>query len=291
MLLPDLSALARWIGRSDPADTMEQAAILPRLQEMKDAVARRHASSGPREYLEAATALTESICEEGGANRPDEVRDIVLRLLSMTEKALREDEAAGAASAAEAPEVPLTRDMVLGEVLVQMGVVDRGDLGRAVQLHVTEGICIGEALIRTGAATQEDIDLGVRMRKELEVSEAEAQTEEPAAALPDVADPSSDTESNPSDEKAELSLSLGVADPTPLTRVNTAGDRLLGEVLVQLGIVEEGDVSRALGIQRATGMRIGEALVEMGVTDWEGIKKAVEVQGRMRHASGFGPTH
>jgi hypothetical protein len=65
-------------------------------------------------------------------------------------------------------------------------------------------------------------------------------------------------------------------------RAEVARGRLLGEVMIQLGIATSEEVEEATRTQHAAGLRLGEALVSSGVATWDQIKKAVAVQRQLR---------
>ena len=60
------------------------------------------------------------------------------------------------------------------------------------------------------------------------------------------------------------------------------GRKLLGQILKQLSGVREGDVQRALELQRQQGGRIGEQLVAMGVCQARDVTRALAVQSGLR---------
>jgi hypothetical protein len=61
-----------------------------------------------------------------------------------------------------------------------------------------------------------------------------------------------------------------------------AEERLLGEIMVQLGMVTKKQLEQALVRQRATDRRIGEALVGLGAATWGQVEEAMAVQRRLR---------
>lgn len=62
------------------------------------------------------------------------------------------------------------------------------------------------------------------------------------------------------------------------------GDKRLGEILIDLGIVSTRVVEEALELQRKKGdpKRIGELLVEEGLVPPEAVERALLIQGRVR---------
>jgi hypothetical protein len=59
-------------------------------------------------------------------------------------------------------------------------------------------------------------------------------------------------------------------------------ERLLGEVMLQLGMVTKKQLEQGLVLQRATDQRIGEALVSLGAATWGQVEQAMAVQRRLR---------
>jgi DNA polymerase III delta prime subunit len=56
----------------------------------------------------------------------------------------------------------------------------------------------------------------------------------------------------------------------------------LGEILVQMLILDAPDVARALKFQEETGCRLGEALVMLGLITQKGLEAALRIQQRKR---------
>ncbi len=71
--------------------------------------------------------------------------------------------------------------------------------------------------------------------------------------------------------------------PTPLS-LRMRNEKLFGEILLQLGFVNDEQLSKGLQLQRATGERIGETLVALGALTWEQVGRACEIQDRLKHA-------
>lgn len=67
--------------------------------------------------------------------------------------------------------------------------------------------------------------------------------------------------------------------------VSAIEERLLGEVMLQLGFITRAQLEQGLVTQRATDQRIGEALVAIGAATWSQVQEAVEVQALLRSAS------
>lgn len=71
-------------------------------------------------------------------------------------------------------------------------------------------------------------------------------------------------------------------DPVIKLDISLADERMLGEVMLQLGFVTQTQLEQALVDQRATDQRIGEALVARGAATWSQVNEAIAVQRRLR---------
>ena len=58
------------------------------------------------------------------------------------------------------------------------------------------------------------------------------------------------------------------------------GERKLGEILLDLGILNKSQLACVLGMQRDTGKRLGELLVDFDLATLEQVKFALEEQRR-----------
>ncbi len=62
-------------------------------------------------------------------------------------------------------------------------------------------------------------------------------------------------------------------------------EKMLGEIMVQLGFITPPQLAKGLVTQRATDQRIGEALVSIGAATWDQVRQSVAVQERLRDAT------
>jgi hypothetical protein len=69
------------------------------------------------------------------------------------------------------------------------------------------------------------------------------------------------------------------------TGLKLMGEVLLGEVLIERGVITRRQLERALDVQKQSGLRIGEALVKIGAATIEHIEHALRVQGHDRKFS------
>ena len=70
------------------------------------------------------------------------------------------------------------------------------------------------------------------------------------------------------------------------TGLKLVGEVLLGEMLVERGVITRRQLERALEVQKNTGVRIGEALVKLGSTTMGQIENALRMQGKDRRFRG-----
>jgi hypothetical protein len=81
----------------------------------------------------------------------------------------------------------------------------------------------------------------------------------------------------------------GALDEAPQQYAGSGADeKLLGEIMLQLGFITAQQLEKGLVTQRATDQRIGEALVAVGAATWEQVREAIAVQRRLRTAIPLG---
>jgi hypothetical protein len=83
-----------------------------------------------------------------------------------------------------------------------------------------------------------------------------------------------------------LSALPGPGSPAAQAELGSIEERLLGEVMLQLGMVTKKQLEQGLVHQRATDQRIGEALVSLGAATWSQVEQAMAVQRRLRATPG-----
>ena len=67
--------------------------------------------------------------------------------------------------------------------------------------------------------------------------------------------------------------------------VSQMEERMLGEVMLQLGFVTRAQLEQGLVNQRATDQRIGESLVAIGAASWGQVREAIAVQEQLRRSA------
>jgi hypothetical protein len=172
---------------------------------------------------------------------------------------------------------PRINEMVLGELLVELGHVSAEDIRDVVEEQEETGMLLGQILQQRGLLSAEKIEETVKLQRQLRGQ----------STLESVLKTTSKKISG------ELNISLrgeapgGASAPGGVQGLRERGnDSVLGAILVRQGAVSAAQVEQALARQRASGLRIGETLVEMGATTWQTIERAVELQKRLRHAAG-----
>jgi len=177
---------------------------------------------------------------------PDEVRSAQARL--------DRRRAQGEPPAGGARRVGRINDMLLGEILVQLGSVNSEQVREAVEHQRLSGLRFGEALVALGHANRSDVEAALAHQKRLH-REAAGQVDEPeapAAALPTLRPVSDD--------------------------LRLVTEMMLGEVLLNMGRITQSQLEEGLQLQRAAGLRIGEALVQTGAVDQQTIRVALRAQ-------------
>jgi len=137
--------------------------------------------------------------------------------------------------------VPKLNDMMLGEVMVQLGFVKKGEVDTALRRMADYGQRFGEALIEIGAATAEDVAQGISLQR-------------------------------------LLSQGAQNAQESKFERANVLHGILLGEILVLMGRITRDQLKQGLEHQSLIGSRIGEALVELRFINWKDLDEAIRIQ-------------
>jgi hypothetical protein len=262
MPAPEIATLSRRIAEALADDGYERQAIHDRLAELREAL-REQRADAPARILDAAIVLLESfesLPPDSGEVALGIIHSLVAKVESQLEPAKIQltrwapNVAAStteiAASLARESSAP-AEDVILGQILVNLGVVKSNQVDLALDIQKEQGIRIGEALIRMGAVTPKHVQRALRIQHHLRHGN-----------MP----PSGRADGAPAAEES----------PPPPPPADSAG--LIGEIFVQLGFTTPDKVAAALKIQRATGLRLGEALAEMGAVTWDQVRQAVEAQ-------------
>jgi hypothetical protein len=315
-----LNELATRILRSSPIDNGEQKRILRQLNEVRDSLRLSSEQQPVVEYLDAATLLISYLAHMGRIGG-SEIRSVVARLIETAATVITGGpEAANAAEAADAvtavaaalgkiePPAPIPApapkteesstnvsvrvisDMLLGEVMVRMGHIQPDHIEKALEIQRQTGLKFGEALVKLGATTWEQVQAGLRYQDGcrqvvehfVDTSTQSAQSEQPPAPIP--AEAKKELElAAPTRGAGSHSTPLDVSGPKKdIGSMRLMSDVLLGEILIERGIISRAQLEKGLGAQRATGMRIGEALVNQGFCGWDQIEMGIRIQGQRR---------
>lgn len=253
----ELQSLAEQITRTLSSDRVELAHLHQTLKSARDRIPVLDGELGAR--VKAAVMLTDFMAR---ASDPVPQSDlmVVAELLDPSvafPQANEED----ATPQQETTGLRLMADMLLGDILIQMGVLSRSKLEDGLRLQLKTREPLGRCLVQLGAINsgqlEEALEVQLRMR-----GGADAET-------------GSSSSNGGSGGGLTLKEDRG-------QYYQSVADCLLGEIMVRLGRISEEQLERALQVQRATGMRVGEALVDIGATNWTQIQRALEIQAQRR---------
>jgi hypothetical protein len=306
MSFQEFQAIGRLIQQADPSDFEEIQAIHNQILRLRDVMEMGHAQD-IASCLDAAALLVESLPHRQDVD-PADFLATVSRLLATVQTNFAINRGAvtspgfvkAEASPPEAKPAPqrVTRgsvhvmnEMLLGEVLLNLGAVNEEQLAQAIELQKESGEKLGDVLLSMGILEQSSIEIAVRLQEQLRAAncrtQAKAKPQEPAPAAeprqaaPVQEPPAASPAEPPRPEKAKVGKPINLAMPVPAKPsrgLEIMSDSLLGQVLIRIGAIRREQLEQALKIQRAAGIRIGEALVELGATTWEVVEKAVELQ-------------
>jgi hypothetical protein len=159
--------------------------------------------------------------------------------------------------AGEEKELHLINDMLLGEILVQLGIIKPEAIEAALRVQAERGMRFGEALVMVGGANEADVLAGIRFQSHLRSSKESGAHRGQGT--------------HPLAQRAPRREGFRKLD-----------DFLLGEILARRGFVTQDQIKEALRVQRATGIQIGEALVKTGATTREQVNAALSYQAKLR---------
>ncbi len=282
MSMLQINALARRIASADPDDHEEQAQILGRLREVRNAL-KRASDTQTQGYLDASILLLNYVVEMGHIGGR-EIVSVVSRLLASMQADFAARAAAGnhkelpreeeppalkaSPTAARQPgslQMRLIGDLLLGEVMIKLRYVGPEQVEQALRVQRATSVRFGEALVQTGAATWDQIKLALRYQEENRGNSVlSINTGVGFAAASERKD------------APITSRELGYSD-----NLKVLSDVLLGEILVQNGLVTLEQLRLALTRQRANDMLIGEALIDIGAATPHDIEYALRLQKRM----------
>lgn len=278
MSVPQISALARAAEAASAEDPGEQGLLMMRVRELEKLMRDAHAHD-LASCLSAAASLAELLSKTGDVTRAD-VHEGTCRILRAVELAFSGGVSAGVRKQATSGDsLPLINDMVLGQILMQLGHVSDQQLRAALSLQQQTGKRIGDILVDAGVTERDVVEAAHRIQKRLR---QEASQRNKQGAKPD----SESSEKPLSLDKSGLRISDPPEPPGAGTLRRQTNDYLLGQILVQMGIVKNKQVEQAGKDARATGTRIGEALVRASFCRWEDIQRAMKVQVHLRRMAG-----
>jgi hypothetical protein len=255
MSSPTLNELEHHVSRSDLRSRDVQGELLGRLQDERTRIAGQHVELCG--LLDAASILVRSLAyiDEAGT---EEVREIVTRIVRIvsayTSTVPGVRTIAAPIAKQELPDAGLRNlnEMALGQMLVQLGLVQVEDVERALRHSLTSGKRLGESLVELGSASEADIGQALRLQR---------------------------------------ALATACASPALKGKRESAVQSiLLGEILVHNGKIDRKALAEALNLQRKQGLRLGDALVELGWASWADVAEGLRIQEERGGSSERGST-
>jgi len=255
-----LLRIADLLRASRLADTREQSELFESIRELRANVGSEFGRETLRR-LEAAGMLVGYLARMGELAGED-VRTIALRLLRDAADSLSAPPAAKSAATSQ-PTAPapsdsateLLGDMMLGQILLRGGHILEEHIHQALKVQRSTGQALGEILVKIGACSKGQISEALTQQARLR-RVRRTSYQDPRRVLENV-------------EARGTGLKI-------------VGEVMLGELLIQRGVITRRQLERALEVQKKEGTRIGEALVKIGATTMEQIEQALRIQGRDR---------
>lgn len=165
-MLPEVRRLAADIESSDSTDPRAQGALHERIQRLRSQLDRPRGEHAA--YLDCAAELVQYLVHMGRMG-PDQVLRIAASLVRKVEGGLESQRAAGAGTgvAGAQPELASVEDRLLGEVMLQLGMVTKKQLEQGLVLQRATDQRIGEALMSLGAATWSQVEQAMAVQRRL----------------------------------------------------------------------------------------------------------------------------
>jgi hypothetical protein len=160
----------------------------------------------------------------------------------------------------------LINDMLLGEILIQLGVLDHDKVDATIKAQKATNMRFGEALVHLGAASWKDVEHGLRLQEHLSRSRM--------------------SQSGPARLEALSAKERPPVSAFGSEHLNVLNDMMLGEEMIRMGTITREQLKKALGVQNAAGIRIGQALVEIGAATWDQVAEGVRMQELHRDQGG-----
>lgn len=301
-----IRALSERIASTLPADRTRRGTVLRELKSLR----QRMSPQAPKDRidrLDAAVLLLEFMATVETAVTSDAL-SVVARLVATLEshdlgEPVPEPAAPQPSTRHSAPQVGfpaedlrLSFSMLLGQILLEAGVVTIDGVGDALRMQLRTGRPLGSCLVELGLASEQHVLNALRVQDELrgKVQKASGTATELGGAQPgqEPVSPPRRVPDFSSEPQPSYSAPEQAQRPQALSELNLAGNSrqyvnsamsfLLGEILVRQGSIQRKDLNRALSFQRASGRFLGETLVEIGAATWDQVKTGLRLQKELR---------
>jgi len=287
MSTSQINRLSERIARSDPRDAGEQAKILQELVALRDVMMQLSSSRDLVGCFDAAATLLRHV-PQVAPSAAEEVQRLVGRLLDAAVEAVPDDQEEPAPEASapqprvaepepldENGDLRLINDMLLGEIMIQLGTITREKIDAALKIQQATDMRVGEALVHLGAASWQEIDNGLKLQEHLTGAKSGSLRVRP-------------------EEMGQPRVTHEGGDRPPvqafdLEHLNVIADMTLGEEMIRMGAITRAQLEEALQAQCATGQRLGEALVDVGAATWDEVAEGVRMQ-QLHREKGGGPS-
>ncbi len=252
---PDLVLLAARVTRCDLSDVIVHAALLEQVETVRAALQVEGRAKQVGRL--SAAALLISYMSHVEPARARAVRRLASRLIeAAAEGRAPEGTPAAQVGSPRTHGLRLLHCMLLGEILVEHGVVDEAGVQRALQVQEESGGLFGEVLVALGLATREQVRTALAVQERLQRAAGASLPEE---LVPEAA-----------------------RERTGMEGLGVVNDLLLGEALIRRGALTRAQFERALREQRTSRRLLGEVLVDLGFVSWDDVHEGLREQREAR---------
>ena len=144
-------------------DSEQQVSLINRIERLRE-LATRECTPDLASCVDAAAILTQSMNDAESADQ-EAIFTALCGLMDVVEESVRRRPSADSGAHSDftvPPDKALILDMVLGEILVQLGSVTEDQVDAALVLQRSTGLRIGESLVADGVANVVQIQEGLR---------------------------------------------------------------------------------------------------------------------------------
>jgi len=171
--------------------------------------------------------------------------------------------------------MPAVHDMVLGELLIELGHINRKQLEAALEFHEAQGMRVGECLLLQGSVGPDELLETLKIQDRMRTLAAKGRAVSVENAKQDT------------QVRQAVAAQRPKGAPHSTAAMKVTENMFFGEVLLGAEMVDNEQLESAMHIHHLEGIMVGEALVKIGALTPEQVQQGLELQARLRHIAGL----